>query len=82
MEKELSFEEYLISKKIDSSKFKLEESDQYTGLKAEFDQMHPSSFTQQKLFIINPLRRKYQLKESDSAVKAKPKKMFKPKIQK
>ncbi|MCV9388007.1 hypothetical protein [Reichenbachiella ulvae] len=82
MENEMSFEEYLISKKIDSSKFKLGDAQQYSELKAEFEQMNPNSFTQQKLFIINPLRRKYQLTESDQAVKAKPKKMFKPKIQK
>ena len=28
----------------------------------EFAQMHPSSFTAQKLYLINPIRRKYPLK--------------------
>lgn len=31
--------------------------------KEEFEQMHPNSFTVQKLNLINPVRRKYQLKD-------------------
>lgn len=30
-------------------------------MKAEFEQMHPNSFTMQKLNLINPVRRKYPL---------------------
>jgi hypothetical protein len=30
--------------------------------KTEFEQMHPNSFTVQKLNLINPIRRKYKLK--------------------
>lgn len=33
---------------------------------SEFDQMHPNSFTVQKLNLINPVRRKYQLKVEDA----------------
>lgn len=82
MENEQSFEEYLISKKIDSSKFKSEEKDLYLELKSDFDHMSPNSFTQQKLFLINPTRRKCPLTVSAETVAAKPKKVFKPKIQK
>ncbi|UXP34165.1 hypothetical protein N6H18_06765 [Reichenbachiella agarivorans] len=78
----MSFEAYLISKKIDSSKFKLAENTLFLELKSDFDQMHPDSFTHQKLFLINPLRRKYLLAEEIVKTTPKPKSVFKPKIQK
>ena len=53
-----NFKEYLISKKIDSAKFKLADPEKYSELEGDFDKMHPSSFTAQKLFLINPIRRK------------------------
>ena len=56
-----TFEEYLVSKKIDSARFKEAEPEVWRVWKAEFDQMHPNSFTVQKLNLINPVRRKYQL---------------------
>lgn len=56
-----TFEEYLISKKIDSARFKEAEPEVWHAWKIEFDQMHPNSFTVQKLNLINPVRRKYQL---------------------
>ncbi len=59
----MSFEEYLASKKIDSRLFYEKETAVWTSWKTEFDQMHPNSFTAQKLYLINPIRRKYQLKE-------------------
>ena len=59
----MSFEEYLASKKIDSKLFYEKETAVWTSWKTEFDQMHPNSFTAQKLYLINPIRRKYQLKE-------------------
>jgi hypothetical protein len=59
----MSFEEYLISKKIDSRLFQEKEKDLWMSWKAEFELMHPNSFTAQKLYLINPIRRKYQLKE-------------------
>lgn len=55
------FEAYLISKKIDSNRFRNSEPDVWSAWKKEFDQMHPNSFTIQKLNLINPIRRKYQL---------------------
>jgi hypothetical protein len=57
----VNFEEYLISKKIDGSAFLKAEPVLYASWKVEFEQMHPNSFTVQKLNLINPLRRKYHL---------------------
>jgi hypothetical protein len=58
----VSFEEYLVSKKIDRDAFSKAEPVLFETWKAEFEQMHPNSFTVQKLNLINPIRRKYQLK--------------------
>jgi hypothetical protein len=59
----MTFEEYLISKKIDLKAFQQNENDLFETWKSEFAQMHPHSFTAQKLYLINPLRRKYTLYE-------------------
>lgn len=56
------FETYLTSKKIDSPAFRMAEPELWESWKKEFEQMHPNSFTVQKLNLINPIRRKYQLK--------------------
>jgi hypothetical protein len=58
----VNFEEYLQSKKIDSAAFKNQEGDLWQSWKKEFEEVHPTSFTAQKLYLINPIRRKYQLK--------------------
>lgn len=58
----MNFEEYLISKKIDSAAFQAHEPTVWESWKEEFAQLHPNSFTAQKLYLINPIRRKYQLK--------------------
>ena len=78
-----SFKEYLIKKKIDSDRFRQEAASQWESLKALFDQVHPKSFTVQKLYLINPIRRKYPLKEkapeinATTTAAAKPKPMMK-----
>lgn len=59
-----TFEAYLTSKKVDSDAFKKAEPDLWNSWKEDFGQMHPNSFTVQKLNLINPIRRKYQLKIS------------------
>lgn len=59
----MKFDEYLTGKKIDSKKYKQAEPVQYEEFKVIFDQMHPESFTQQKLFLINKIRRAYKLEE-------------------
>ena len=64
----MTFEEYLISKKIDSNAFLAAEPSLWKEWSAIFDQVSPASFTAQKLYLINPIRRKYQLKETVSPV--------------
>ena len=58
----MNFEAYLVSKKIDSAAVKQAEKDLWLSWQVEFEQLHPNSFTAQKLYIINPIRRKYPLK--------------------
>lgn len=55
----MTFEEYLREKKIDSGLFREKEPLVWQTWKQEFEQMHPNSFTVQKLNLINPVRRKY-----------------------
>ncbi|WP_337044781.1 hypothetical protein [Emticicia sp. 17c] len=57
----MTFEEYLISKKIDQEKFAKAEPSRFEEWKTLFAQMHPESFTTHKKFLINPVRRKYKL---------------------
>ena len=59
----MTFEEYLASKKIDQGLFKDAEPRLFQEWKNEFEQVHPNSFTAQKLYLINPIRRKYVLKQ-------------------
>lgn len=55
----MSFEDYLLSKKIDGRAFQSAEPALYEQWANEFVQMHANSFTAQKLYLINPIRRKY-----------------------
>lgn len=57
----MNFEEYLVSKKINTQAFAKAEPLLWSQWKIEFEQMHPNSFTLQKLNLINPIRRKYPL---------------------
>jgi hypothetical protein len=59
----VNFEEYLIAKKIDAAAFKKAEPARWNEWENEFVQVHPNSFTSQKLYLINPIRRKYPLQE-------------------
>jgi hypothetical protein len=67
----MTFEEYLVKKKIDSAAFKLTEPAQWQEWSLLFESMSEASFTAQKLYLINPTRRKYLLKE-ELAEKPKP----------
>jgi len=58
----MTWEEYCLKKKIDSEAFKKAEPQYWAELKNIFDQVHPNSFTEQKKFMINDIRRKYLLK--------------------
>ncbi len=57
----LDFEDYLNSKRIDSATFRTAEPSLWEAWKKEFEQMHPASFTVQKLNLINVIRRKFLL---------------------
>ena len=59
----MDFETYLRNKKIDPLTFQKGEPVLWQEFKSLFDQVHPDSFTAQKLFLINPIRRKYPLPE-------------------
>ena len=78
----MEFSAYLQSKKIDPALFEKKEAALFHELKAVFDQVHPDSFTAQKLFLINPIRRKYQLKEDSisTQIPTEKPKIAKPKI--
>lgn len=57
----MEFEKFLTVKKINPSAFKQEDAQQFLAFKTLFYQVHPASFVQQKLFLINKIRRKYPL---------------------
>jgi hypothetical protein len=57
--KAMTFDDYLLSKKIDAVRFEQQEQLLFSDWRHLFGQMHPDSFTAQKKFLINKLRRKY-----------------------
>lgn len=78
---EMSFNDYLVKKKIDKKGFAQGQPDRFDEFQQLFNQVHPDSFTAQKLFLINNIRRAYPLKEEVvEAVVKKP--MMRPKISK
>lgn len=82
MDENVSFNAYLEAKLIDADQFIKEDFDQFKSLKEVFELMHPASFTAQKLFLINPIRRKFpfEIKEQPVESVEKPKLKFRPKI--
>jgi hypothetical protein len=60
----MEFEEYLKSKKIAPEVFKAQDADRYQEWEKLFVRMHPDSFTAQKKFLINDIRRRYHEKSS------------------
>ncbi|MCS6967224.1 MAG: hypothetical protein RMJ44_01785 [Cytophagales bacterium] len=57
------FVQFLESKNIDAAAFANAESQQFEEWLQLFSQVHPKSFLAQKLYQINQIRRKYQLKK-------------------
>jgi hypothetical protein len=55
----MTFVEYLDSKKIDATSFQKGEPQVYADWESTFNQIHPNSFTAQKLYVINSTRRKF-----------------------
>ncbi|MFT5640627.1 MAG: hypothetical protein ACI9A7_000724 [Cyclobacteriaceae bacterium] len=76
----MTFDEYLKSKKIDPKTFAKKDQRRFSEFERIFNQVHPNSFTQQKIFLINRIRREYPLKEELSDDAAKKTKQAKPKI--
>jgi hypothetical protein len=58
---DVTFEAYLVQKKIDKTKFMTESSTLFSEWKILFEQVHPESFATQKKFQINAIRRKFLL---------------------
>lgn len=57
----MAFDEFLVLKKIDPTRFQQAEPDRYAEWLALFSQVHPESFTLQKKFLINDVRRRHGL---------------------
>jgi len=57
----ISFPEYLVQKNIDSQKFRTGEPGLFLEWEILFAQIHPDSFTAQKKFLINDIRRRFIL---------------------
>jgi len=66
---ELSFEAYCRKKKIDPDLFLQSDPERFREWKTIFEQVHPDSFTEQKKFLINPIRKKYLLVVAEETVK-------------
>ncbi len=58
---DLSFDNYLIQKKIDKTLFLKSKPLVFQEWKQLFEQIHPDSFTAQKKFFINSIRREFLL---------------------
>lgn len=74
------FETYLTTKKIDPKAFASRKKEVFDEFESLFMQMHPESFTAQKLFLINSIRREFPLKEEATSTKKPVKTKMKPKI--
>ncbi|GAB2774027.1 hypothetical protein GCM10027275_16310 [Rhabdobacter roseus] len=59
----MEFLEYLKQKKIDAGVFRQAEPTRYAEWEKLFEEVHPESFTAQKKFLLNDLRRRYLLRE-------------------
>ncbi|WP_170069390.1 hypothetical protein [Spirosoma pollinicola] len=55
----MTFEDYLIQKKINAIQFKQADPATYVDWQRVFVDVHPESFTAQKKFLLNDIRRKY-----------------------
>jgi hypothetical protein len=62
----MDFEAYCTSKKIDANAFKSADQALYQTLQTYFEAVGPVSFTQQKLFLINQIRRNFPWKKPET----------------
>ncbi|WP_247234896.1 hypothetical protein [Telluribacter sp. SYSU D00476] len=63
----MEFLEYLKQKKINAQAFAKAEPDRYQEWQELFGAMHPDSFTTQKKFLINEVRRRYLLPSEEKS---------------
>jgi hypothetical protein len=60
----MSFDEYLLAKKINLQAFQVGNPQQFSQWRHAFTHLHPDSFTEQFKFQINQTRRLYPLTEN------------------
>ena len=58
----MTFDEYLVAKKIDREAFMKDMPEQFSEWQSAFELQHIESFTSQRKFSLNKIRRKYLLK--------------------
>ncbi len=68
----MTLEDYLSGKKIDPALFRAAEPARWAEFRASFEGVHPDSFTAQKKFLLNDLRRRYLLQVPDAKPAGKP----------
>ena len=82
---QMSFKEYLTNKNIDSDAYKASAPNQWLAFATIFAQMHPKSFTMQKLNLINGIRRQFpyqaEIVEQEQVKPKVARPMMKPKAQ-
>lgn len=72
----MDFADYISSKKIDAEAFSASEPGMYQEWESLYGQMSQASFSQQKLFLINGIRRRFPLAKEEApkpATKPSPK---------
>jgi hypothetical protein len=62
----LTFEEYLAQKNIHQEKFRQAEPNRFQEWERLFQAVSPDSFTNQKKFLINDVRRRYILEDPNA----------------
>lgn len=78
----MEWETYLEQKKINAAAYRKGNPEQYEEFEKYFLQLSPNSFTSQKLFLINRIRRQYPLVQAEPekpAAKPAARPLFKPK---
>ena len=79
---EMEWDTYLEQKKINADAYMKGNPVQYQEFKEIFYQVSPNSFTSQKLFLLNRIRRQYPLVQAEvvkPAAKPAARPVFKPK---
>jgi len=78
----IEFEDFLKKKRISPADFREHEGGRYEEFRQLFEQVHPKSFVQQKLFLINVVRRRYPLMAEDAPKAVAKKKPARPVMRK